>query len=238
MPTKCTYDNGTTIRAYEALRFVVNSLRSAILETNEFLHLTADSVNLCLGRNLVVPIIDEGTFVLQEMPEMRFWALRISFDLPFFDDVLPSITLPFWKESLEDVWRSAVGPYDLYVDGSEYWFYRNDDGDILQGVEYTPVRKFGILGDGGPLVRDLSLVVAIIWLLNKLGLFKVLGAFIDKVMLTMKNRKIVSSLRTINQRLINQQSDIDDILEDVISLGGIPEQLDSIKRMIGGRLRL
>lgn len=238
MPTKCDYQHGTTIRAYDTIRFIVNSLRTAILESNEMLHLTADSVNLMLGRNLVIPLIDEGEFVIQELPEMKFWALRISFDLPFFDDTLPSITLPFWQEPLEDVWRAAVGPYDLYVDGSELWFYRAENGDILQGVEFDPVRKFGILGDGGPLLRDVGIVFAIVYLLSKLGLIKLIERFIDKVFIGYKNRKLVNSLNTIKKQLNNQQGTIDEILESCIDLSGVPTTLKEIKNMIGGRLRL
>lgn len=213
----CTSGSGVELNPYNVLRIVNNGLRAAAIATKNSWNYMATHIYLYFpNSSWVFPIVEDGVVTLTDMPAKKFWALRIS--LGAKDESLisqyTSITLPFPKQSIDVLWHALVSPYDYYIEGSEYWPYVTEAGEITQGIVENPdnPRKFGILSDGPAVIKDVIIFGLIVSILYKSGLLQMAQSFFNSVCMKYKNWKMSRKLDSI-----------DDKIEEVMTLTRVVE---------------
>lgn len=240
---RCTKSSGTSSKVYDLFKICHNALRSVLLGTVTTLKFLSENVFILLpGKSLALPICINGVFSIPTMPDAKVWAVKTEIYNPFTFEYMTISTEPLFKDSLEDIWREVVEPLDAPVSGSEFFFYEKADGTIAQGVNWYGVgdhKYFYILADGGPLVRDTTLIIMFIYVLNALGLVHLIAEFIKSVLMSIKNgvmRRQIQSIGANVDTMLSQMLTIVNSVTDgdrtVLSIAG------NIQDKIGVRLLL
>lgn len=237
----CSKGNGTNLVAYDMAKRIVDALYDAVLLGLPAVKALGKFVALIMPDGWVIPIITDDQPSFARLPTKRFRCISIDFELPSIlaGETEPhSIEFPFPKKSLQSLWEAFVAPIDTYIEGSEYWPYRDEaTGEIKQGLMFDPVKKFGILTNLPKTFIWGSVVLAISAVLVKAGLGSIASNFYRNVTLYVRNKRVMSSFEDI-------QDTLDDyILEDQAKqttiegkIDSISESLRSIEAKIGLRL--
>lgn len=236
---RCTVNSGTTVRIYEFYRVVMNALRDTLYIGTKILKFSLSTLSIALpGHSVVIPIISEGEFMWDEVPTAKVWAMKFTYTNNGYNY---STIVPLLKQPLEDVWRALVAPIDYYIEGTEEWYYTDpdDDFEVKIGTSFTPYRRFGVLGDGGPVARDITLVIMCVYLLNAVGLFKLLQRFFEAVLIKIHDIGLRRQVKMLKQRVIDDHVSLDSLLDSMgVSVTTIDGKLSEIKSLIGIKMLL
>lgn len=241
---RCTVNSGTRSKLYDIFRICHNAFRTVLIGAVSTLKFMSSNIYIVLpGKSFVLPVVVDGVFSMNELPDTKVWAVKTAFYSPLTEQPLSSFNTPLLKNSLEDIWKEVVEPFDIPIEGSEYYFYEDEEtGEIRQGVNFYGEGKnryFMLLADGGPLVRDVSIVYLFIWLLDKLGITSLVKKFVETVIMNMSNSIMKRKVALAYKTLVNLDSRFTDfVVVETISDGIEQVTLKDIGDRIGARLIL
>lgn len=240
----CTQNEGTNLNAYDMTMTILNAIHDAVDDTIRFNNYIARTIAIVVpGGKLdgwVIPLMFEGNNSVPVMNQKKFWGVRLSIKGDsWLGDYDWGVNIPFPRKSIDDLWEAFIAPYDIYAQGSEFWPYYDPAKEITdpefpysQGWTFDPPKKFGIFASLPTIITRGAIILTIIYVLQKAGLFKLASAIIDKIMIKMKQRKL--------------QNAIDDVADDLEILKtataenffDIAARLKSIDTRLGVRLLL
>lgn len=184
----CTVNDGTTLNAYDLLKDILYALNEVCVKGLYSLRLIASTIKFFFpSAQIAIPIITDGVVVVPQLEEKRFWGVQFK----VFNMYTPVFPLP--KKSINDIWRDFIAPHDYFLNGTEYFFYK-DGESYTQGVYMDPVRKIGILSDTPSLLVDASLITIIFKIFASLGLGTMARSFYQYFMVTKKYSRILDAL--------------------------------------------
>lgn len=237
----CDVNHGTRSKTYDFFRICHNALRTVLIESVNALKFISDNMFIVLpGRSMALPVYVNGVFSMLEMPDSKVWAIKTT--VMFGETTLYTGTQALYKDSLEDIWKDIVKPIDVALDGTEYMFYMDDQGVIKQGIDfYGPGlhRKFMLLGDGGPVIRDVTIVYLFIYILNKLGVVSAAEKFFRMVLTNLSNIHMKRKVAATADLLESMNYDVTSFIsEEQLGDTQVLVKLNSIEEKIGLRLLL
>lgn len=237
----CTINDGTRSKTYNFVRIVLNNFRQVMIEAEKALKFVSNNIMIVLpGQSLVLPIYIDGEFMLyDELPDTKVWAIRTEYVDSRTGSVFWAQNNPLFKHSLEEIWRENVQPLDTPIEGSEFWYFQDDDGTIKQGIDFYGEgqnRYFYLLADGGPVIRDISIIWLLIYILDKLGLFNLAQRFVTMVLTNMSNMIMKARVRSLYKEL--KQTNFNITNHVMVEGDETLTTVKALKDMIGVRLLL
>lgn len=240
----CTLNEGTNLTVYEVYKTIMNAIHEAVDETIVINNICSKSIAIIIpGSTFVLPLLYEGANAVPEIDDQKFWAVKLSIDpdLSLLSSEW-SMTLPFPKKSIDELWEAFIAPYDYYIPNSQYWLYKDEDDEtsfpFKQGVDFSPIKSFGIFGAMPTIVTRFAILYEILKILKVVGLFGLVNAIINKLLVKMKDRKLLGSINTIKAQLEDIHSDVGEINLETDDLSVVKQKLDDLKTIIGVRLAL
>lgn len=165
----CTKNDGISFPSYDIIRKIWNVCMDVFQASANLVRVFGKYIAINLPNGWILPIYKENLdLTTLKIPERKFWALQVGIGKT---DTL-HINIPLPKEGFREAWHAFVRPIDYKIPGSELWFY-NVNGVVDQGVNFSPQRQFGLLGDGLPVAKDILLAGLIIGVIYKLGLVSI-----------------------------------------------------------------
>lgn len=235
---RCSITNGTESKTYNLFKTVHNAFRTVLQGSVSTLKFISKNLYLVLpGGSLVLPVIVDNVFQIQPMPDCKVWAVRTEYYNFLTDTWVWGINIPLFKNSLEDIWRDVVEPFDTPLQGSEYFLFRDEDtGEIKQGYDYYGPGKhryFMLLADGGPVVRDVTVIYLFVYLLSAIGAVKLIQSFLKIILMN------VSDI-SMKYRVKDMYGDINNLMKRVdLMVGqvdGISTKVDELSTVVGLKL--
>jgi hypothetical protein len=231
----CTLNDGTTVTLYEWIRKLTQALYASLNITELTLKFLGKVIVLAFpGGDVGLPIFDGESIVDFRLPERKFWAIRIGFNL---GDLHPGLNIPLPKIPLDEIWKQIIRPIDVNITGSEDILYFKDplDDEWKLGSECTPEQQFKLIEHSATIAWTISKIYIFAKILIKFGLIKTAASFIAwfyKQSRTYKLRKdVIETLE--NSEDIQSSLDIIDR-----QLSTISDDTSIIKNQIGLRLTL
>lgn len=215
----CNSSDGTNLVIYDTYRSIMIALNSACTLYKYILKAYCHTMYFVLGDEIVIPILVNDEIGITIPEEKRFWGIRITLfkDNPFFEFALPDLPLP--KQSINDLWRDFIAPHDYYIPGSEYGFYRDPStGDIKLGIEFTPIKQFGLFANLPTIFKDITIIGIIAKVFIALGLGKIASAFLTSLRVSMQNKKFMDKFNDIEHDIEELQTQQTDTNIDLTSL--------------------
>lgn len=216
----CTNKNdAVSFVGYDIQKWIWNTLHDAVSASLIALKLINENIHFVLPSGVVIPIITDGVISFAKLPERTFWAIRVKMaGVTVLTQGLP-------KTPLRNIWDAFVAPFDLFIEGSEYWpFLDRSDGTVKQGLAFTPVRKFGVLTDGPFLFRDIAIIGTLLTIMHKLKLDVLAYNFMKSIVVGIKQQIIAYKQKALKKVVdhIDAQLDVSltSVSEDVSQLIG------------------
>lgn len=233
--TWCTINDGTTLQTYEVFRKISQWLYDAFRVAYAFEDWIIDNLSIVFPSGHALNVI-EGKEPNPNMvlPEKKFWAVKV-----WVGDL--SFRVPLLKvEHSANFWEWLFAPMNKEISGSENWLYRDDTGNIKYGYEFEPVRKYRVLSDGLRDVGLIALILAVFYLVYKLGLFKIAWNFLKSALGWVRTKKLRSDVSE-SREAVEEMSDTLDSLAISMESGSeidsaMKAKLDEIGSRIGLRL--
>lgn len=219
---------------YDDLMRIVNALSYAVNIANDIMYYSGRFMYLIMPSGWVFPIINEGQWTIPILEPKKFWAMKVNYKNQL--GVNLSFNIPLPKQSIKSMWQAFIAPIDYYIEGSEYWPYLDENGDVKQGLSFTPVKKFGVYEHIPYIVKDILLIWFIIFAMEKLGLFGIAKVFAERLTAYYKDRKLRQYIDSSNDALT---SDLDEVRQQLGELSVTTTAgFKSINSKIGVTLRL
>lgn len=240
---RCTVNDGTESKVYEFYRLCHNALRTVLQTSVNVLTFMSKNIYILLpNQTMVLPVCINGVFSIPELPPTKVWAIKTTWYNPITEAEYASETVPLFKHSLEEFWKAGVAPIDVPVEGSEYFYYRKDDGSIAQGYNFYGEGKhkyFMLLADGGPLIRDFTVITLFVWVLNHLGLIRLVSGFIRIVLMNISDLIQKRQVNKIYKKFMTFKDEWDSyMIEDETDDTILINNTEALKDRLGVRLIL
>lgn len=201
------------------------------------------NLKICIPGSIgiALPIFIDGECTLPELPEQKFWALKYGVYDFLTEEWYYPVTTSLYKHSLEDIWKEVVKPIDSQLDGTEYLFYRDALGEWKQGYNYYGEglhKKMWLFGDGGPLLRDIIILIGFIQVLVYLGLARLITTFMNNMAAWASDwrvRHIVKTTKELMEKDYNLLQNFS--VETDGDFTTINTSFDSLKSLLGVKLQ-
>lgn len=176
----CTKDSGTNLKAYDTMKTVWNAFMHACQDCANLFAGWGRFICMALPNGAVLPCFEDGVDLTSYcMEDKKFWAIKITwFD---FGEAEMSTAIALPRMSITEWWQGLFQQNDIYIPGSNTWFFKDFEGNVKRGTEFTPNKYFGLLTHGVPLVADGAMIGLIMYGLKEIGLFEVAKKFISWV---------------------------------------------------------
>lgn len=239
----CDRFHGVRLDAYEFYKFINNGLRRAIITAGYIYSNIAQSIYIFFPRSKwVFPLIENGVCSLPELPEKKFWSLRIELGTKATSTIMPlGINFPFPKKPIHELWQALVSPIDYEIPGSEYWpiwepdLYGPGQGGLTQPIQMVQQpeepERFGILADGPGFIRDVAIVVAIIEILRRAGFFKWAESFMNSCLMKWRAHSLFTKVTEVEKAVEDIKTEVTNVI--VTEIDGVKSYID---RTVGLRL--
>jgi hypothetical protein len=199
---RCSINDGEESLTYNFIRTVVDALyytAQAIDFVGDLI--LPETVYLKFPSGVALKIYENSEIVDFRLPEKKFWAIGIWIGPFKFRKALPK------RKFMEDILLNLINPLNIRISGSNEWYYYDDDtGSYVQGTSYDPDRYYHILTDGLRDASRISFVLAIIYVLHKMGAVRWAVRFARRIMTGISTflhkkttRDIVDGLDTLLQ---------------------------------------
>lgn len=226
----CDVDNGKVVEAHELLKKMLDLLYDALQISAAALNVLNRALHFIWYSDLAIEIWDGSSIPDFRLASQKFWAWQIGFG----DTYLPPV--PLIKDGeIKTLLNSIIQSIDVEATGSENWKFRDTDGSIKYGYEFSPVRKYRIIRDGAKDVMFVTFVVGLATALYKIGPFlkKSANYLISKALGFYKARKLSSQRNEATAYLSEISRDVE---RDVDLDDQQVEKLSEINNRIGFRV--
>lgn len=204
----CSKNDGTVFEFQNDLELITHALYHAVVITQHILKALGYVIQMAMPSGAVITLFDSAVADFT-VYATKFWALRITVA------GFANIDIPLPKTPLKEFKDAILAVIDVPVIGSENWNFRDENGVIKKGTDFTPQRQYFVLKDGLVDVKPFMVALVVLYLLEKVGLFATASEFIKYYLGLRRNMHITS--------------DLDDILGDT---GETQEQVDLVLGLI------
>lgn len=172
----CSVNDGVEISLYNLFRKISVWLEVAFKATWDVVRQGMKLLYIVFPSQVALEVIKDWEVQDFALEEKKFWAIQ------FWILGMRQKPMAFPKLSLsENFWTSLFAPLNVAIPGSENLLYLDpSDGIIKFGYQFEPTKYYYLLSDGVRDMKEIGIILAILYVCRKLGLFKVAGSIIKQ----------------------------------------------------------